>query len=154
MADEASPDGQRVVYAAWFDVDGRPVDNPAKAAYLEMVTADGLRVYAEDSSLVPTGRASAKPLPASLLSPLAANGLSEANGDWIKGGAWDAWITGTKRLVATMAEWLDWLGVPPDWDDDTTFSLVCREISLPYWRAAPDGLKAEVYAWLEATRGE
>jgi hypothetical protein len=142
----------KVIYEGWFDVDGKPVDNPVDAAYLERKTSDGIRLYAEDATLIPPGRY--KTVPGSGMSYNVAgyDGLNDNSNDWIKTRTWDVHTRDNSRLVTTLDEWLAVLDMDPAWDNEKRFSRVAHMVSLPSWRAAPDQLKEEVYAWLEEMR--
>lgn len=70
---------------------------------------------------------------------------------------WDVWhVDGDGQwlhLTETLAELqgaLGWLGYPPA----DLFSELTTLIALPSWQGAPESLRAEVNAWLEANRQE
>lgn len=68
---------------------------------------------------------------------------------------WDLWAPGPAgdfdHRVSTVAELLHLLGAAQD-PEPLQRAAVARQMELPAWRGAPDALKTEAYAWLEATR--
>lgn len=126
---------------------GVQIDDPSLADYLEIIEYDAddneiMRTYA---GTIVGAWEDPEPKPFITISDDDYNGPE--NADQLK-TTWDIY-TSEPKLVETLDELLDALGL--SWNA-ASWEVVANMTALPVWDVAPDGLKAEVDAWLSSAQ--
>lgn len=134
--DRPTPHGGVRSEAYGRDALGRPTDDPAETVALEIVEFD-----ADGDVIARTyGRTDLPPA-----EPPAGDTVYDHAGEW------DLWVNldGHYKRVETLDE----LRSLHDWLDDAAWRGLLAQFTVePFWASAPQQLKDEAYAWLEATR--
>lgn len=135
--------------ALWMDDDGKPVA-PEDATRAEIVE------YDEDGVVL--GRtymdSTRAPQDVPVVSEIHNHEITVENQEWIKSGDWDIWVVRNgvwEKKVETLAELLEAMEWNTDPTDEVRFKL-SNLMELPTWLPAPQPLKDEVGAWMEANR--
>ena len=147
--DGPTPAGGAYAEAIWTSADGRPVDLPEPGATGEIVEYDASgMVLARTYGRIPD--ISGPPSPSVLTSGADDSGWASEATDGMK-ATWDVRRGSDYKPVETLEELIDALGLgllPGDVMRETIAAM----LRLPSWQAAPVTLRAEVSAWLEASK--
>ncbi len=143
---ERTPNGGVSSLATFFDVDGKIVSDATHATTVEIVEYSAERVPIA-RTYMNRGVAPARPTPA-----------SEVRGDPVDDDfakdTWDVWYTdaeGHYHLVDSVDTYMQALGDDPQRaTDKRRLQFLSGVMGWKSWDAAPDSLKREAYAWLNA----